>query len=187
MLKQKKSVFSLIFLILVIAILSFALLSCKSHYGDIAEPTIRYSEFPIRIEYKINDLASDEVIVIEDTLICEYKGILVRPIYESFDHGPESYRVWNGNVNYTNSDYVAYTLYSNHKTTIEFVLGEPGYYMGDSELYTETYRPERFLVWEVDDTGARKFTKLSSIEELEIYGIEIINYILPKPIENTFQ
>ena len=112
MLKHNNLFFKLFFWLLIITVLSFSLFACD--YLEIAEPTIQYYEFPIRIEYKIKNLTEDEVIVIEDTLICEYKGILKKPIYLWFDYGPPHERVWDGHVNYTHSDDVNYILYSNY-------------------------------------------------------------------------
>ena len=140
------------------------------------EPEITYCEFPVRIEYVVGN----ETIVIDDVLICEYKGIQQKNLLEKINIGDSIQRIWTCKMEKHNDSIV---LYSDNGITIDFSFGSADYYMGDVGINT-TY--PSFRVFEKQSSGITNLTFLFSPEELQQYGIEIVRCELPEPIENSF-
>ena len=148
------------------------------------EPKIKYAEFPIKIEYTLNG----EPKITENVLICEFKEIQHTSWLEKVNTGVSNYRVWDSKFK-NNQEAVPIVLFDNNDITIDYALGSAGYYMNDSAA-REIYYPS-FRVFEPHPSGERVCTSFTTVEDLENYildkyEIDIINCVLPTPIENSF-
>ncbi len=132
-------------------------------------PVVKYGEFPYTLEYKLND----EIVKVEDTVICEYMGI------NAFKQ-----RSWNADQRYID---IYKGQYGKEYIEVSFLLPSADMYMGDSEIKVDAdYIPEIKL-----DSTVGKNSKLliMTLEEfLEEYDIdlEIIKFDTANSIENTF-
>ena len=144
---------------------------------DVPEPEITYAEFPLEIEYVY--VVTGETHVIQDVLVCEYDGFRKSGFMENFELGRYYNRYWSGK---TNSNATKFVLLENDKIRIEFQLGSPDYYMGDTDTWT-TY--PAFQVFRRKKDGWLTGEVIHT-EELAEYGIYIIECELPQPIENSF-
>ncbi len=122
-------------------------------------------EFPYKIVYTIYGQKYTK----EGTFICEYEGI-------SVNEGVGKYRKWKGYVSGTDKPYVV--LYTSGNTEILCNIGEPEYYMNDTEHpnYIKVVKP--YL-----------FSSIIGMPESVIksqYKIEILEWTLSEPINNSF-
>ena len=141
-------------------------------------PTITYGEFPFRIEYKLE--GNDEIFVIEDTLVCEFDGHELLPLPAWFDMG-------TGKSLYKESlmsgqEELSFTLISNETFTIKYEIGSGGYYLDDLAAYDSSYN--RFVVYE-KQSSIEIYHNLQ--EELEKYGVYLIDYTCAESIDNSFE
>ncbi len=150
------------------------------------EPEIKYAEFPIKIEYMLNG----EHKIAKNRLICEFKEIVHTSWLERVNTGVSSYSVWDSRFE-DNQDVAPIILFDNNDITIDYSFGSAGYYMNDNAS-REIYYPG-FRVFEPHPSGERVCTSFKTVEELENYilnkyeiEINIINCVLPAPIENSF-
>ena len=145
-----------------------------------AKPEVTYSEFPIQIEY----MAFGERIVIDDTLICEFKGVERKTWLEMINTGVSAVRLWDSRLEKAQEDHIDHIiLLSDDQITIDYSLGSADYYMGDISIRT-TY--PSFRVFETQPSGEVTCTHIFSAEELKTYGIEVIDCLLAEPIKNSF-
>ena len=148
------------------------------------EPEIKYAEFPIKIEYTLNG----ESKIAENVLICEFKEIVHTSWLERVNTGVSSYSVWDSRFE-DNQNVAPIILFDNNDITIDYSFGSAGYYMNDNAS-REIYYPS-FRVFEPHSSGERVCTSFKTVEELENYildkyEIDIIDCVLPTPIENSF-
>ena len=150
------------------------------------KPEIKYAEFPIKIEYTLNG----EHKIAENLLICEFKEIVYTSWLERVNTGVSSYSVWDSRFE-DNQDVTPIILFNNNDITIDYSFGSAGYYMNDNAS-REIYYPG-FRVFEPHPSGERVCTSFKTVDELENYilnkyeiEINIINCVLPAPIENSF-
>ena len=166
-------------IILLFAILiSFSSCNIPMSFGF---PTITYGEFPFRVEYKLE--GSDEIFVIEDTLICEFRGIKVRPRGERFSLG-------NGINLYEESlmsGQEEFTIVDNDNFTVKYEMGTGGYYLKD--YYSDgDFIANHFIVYKnqsiIDDIspGENGWT-----EKLKNYGVYIVKYECANPVDNNYE
>ncbi|MCL2679484.1 MAG: hypothetical protein FWF18_04285 [Dehalococcoidia bacterium] len=137
-------------------------------------PEIRYGEFPFRLEYEING----ELIVIEDTVICEFDGVDV-----SWE-GDGKTRKWKSHLASGNDRVVLLDL--DISEAICALMGWAEYYMGDSN-----YKPdEGGLIPDVyiyDASQTVTYRDISIDDLYYIYGIRLISWEFTDPIVNTFK
>ena len=148
------------------------------------KPEIKYAEFPIKIEYTLNG----EHKIAENLLICEFKEIVYTSWLERVNTGVSSYSVWDSRFE-DNQNVAPIILFDNNDITIDYSFGSAGYYMNDNAS-REIYYPS-FRVFEPHPSGERVCTSFKTVEELENYildkyEIDIIDCVLPTPIENSF-
>jgi len=147
----------------------------------VPEPEITYMEFPIRIEYIVNG----ETKVIEDTMICEYKGYKKEAWIEKLKTGGDMFpytRLWESRL-LNNDDPLI--LYKDNEMTVDCYFGSANYYMDDASVRTGY---PLFRVWQKNaKAGEAEHTDLTSPQLLSNYGIEIIDCTLPEPIVNSFK
>jgi hypothetical protein len=137
------------------------------------KPTITYAEFPFRLEYKIGD----EMVIVEDTLICKYDGI-------GLSEGSGKYRKWKKYISGSaEDDILLLTIDESYK--IYCTTGDASYYMGDNVHDIDyPFKPYAYYV-EIEGKSTR-LGDISSDDLLENYNIEIINWEYPRPVENVF-
>ena len=144
------------------------------------QPTIRYGEFPFRLEYEING----RIVVVEDTIICKYKGIGVN--WGSSNDG--KFLKWEGYLasNKPISNYISSpSLFIDDVNQIYFFLGSSVYYLGAE--YNDGPHTFAFL-FESSSSGKGGSTKFVSADELlDKYNIRIISFEPSPPIKNIFK
>jgi len=175
--------FSLTVLLIIAAIINIPKIM-DTYFMDevyVPEPEITYMEFPIRIEYIVNG----ETKVIEDTMICEYKGYKKEAWIEKLETGGDMFpytRLWESRL-LNNDDPLI--LYKDNEMTVDCYFGSANYYMDDASVRTGY---PLFRVWQRNaDDGKMYCTELSSQHLLGDYGIELIDCTLPEPIVNSFK
>ena len=138
-------------------------------------PEITYGEFPFRVEYEING----ELIVVEDTIICEFDGFNVswggdgktRKWKASFASGRKT--LFKQSADLLVDD-------ANH---IYFSMGNALYYMGDGtggNPYCQAYKARKI--------SSGYSTRTISPDELyNTYNIRVISYEFSPPIVNSFK
>ena len=145
---------------------------------DPPRPEITYGEFPFRIEYEING----ELIIIEDSVICEFDGFFVswggdgktRQWKVSFASGRKS-EIFKSS---------AYLLID-EVDQICFSLGDGKYYMGDVE---RPYNQSLYAIKIIRGPGGSlRLPRIDSYELLNTYDIKIISYEISPPIVNSFK
>jgi len=129
-------------------------------------PAITYGEFPFRIEYELNG----ELIVIEDTVICEFDG------FELI--GPKKIRSWKRRLAGGADEVVL--LFNNYNKKIFCNVKWAGYYMGEFGGNIDNERPD-VLIEEGSNVRA-----LTASELFDLYGIRLINWEFSPPIVNSF-
>ena len=137
------------------------------------QPTIRYGEFPFRLEYEING----RVVVVEDTIMCKYKGIGVSFGTEGKFLKWEGYLLSRGEKSASESR-SSTSLLVDKINQIYFYLHHPSHYLGaygdDNESSLAAWSPI---------TG-----RIISTDELwDKYNIRIISFEPSPPIKNTFK
>ena len=134
--------------------------------NDLPDPSVTYGEFPFKLIYSI-----DGQQYIEDgTFACEYDGVSMNTAYGK-------YRNWKGYIKGSDKSYLV--LYKNDKVEVRCNIGEPEYYMND------TQHPE----YEYIDLPVKPYLYNLAMPESVIkaqYKIELIEWTLSSPITNTF-
>ena len=167
---MKKQTRIIIFLCFgIIMLLSFPWLIQQSMLNDssVQIPVIKHGEFPFKLVYQIND----EVITVEDTYICEYKGA-------KWNWNIGSYRKWKGYIKGTGKD--AVQVLNDGDYHIEIRLGGVKYYMKLAHHFDSEFS------WTPKFVKAGLYGSSSSMsneEALEQYGIEIISFEHADPIQ----
>lgn len=142
------------------------------------QPVIKYGEFPFKLEYEING----RIVVVEDTIICKYKGIGVSFGTEGKYLKWESYLASEGK---SSTDTTSGCLLVDDVNQIYFSLSGAKYYLG----YLSEYYPEliadgpNFYAFATNDSDRW----LRPDEILNKYSIRIISFEPSPPIQNTFK
>lgn len=152
---------------------------------DPPKPEITYGVFPFRLEYEIDG----EIVVVEDTLICEYDGV-------GWNEGVGKHRKWKESLASGNKEVLL--LQIDDTKSVYYSVGNSKYYMGDEKKYTETENTEtenteieytskfnHAYVVEIDGRITRT-SMISDSELLKRYGIKLISWDYTKPIVNIF-
>ena len=137
------------------------------------QPVIRYGEFPFKLEYEING----QVVVVEDTIICKYKGIDV-----TFGEG--KFLKWEGYLasGKESAPHDEVSLLIDGANQIYFRLGGPAWYLGYMSVYYPGYGSPSFHAWSPSSFGI-----ISTDDLWNKYNIRIISFEPSPPIENTFK
>ena len=144
------------------------------------DPEVTYHEFPFYIEYVIDG----EIKIIEDTLVCEYVGFERTGWLYRFNVGDEYLRHWDSYLKNHTEDSIL--LFSDNNIIVDYSLAMASYYMGDTEMPGAETRPS-FRVFIKTSNKNELYKHYKSAEDLKEYGIEILNLIIPEPIQNSFQ
>lgn len=152
---------------------------------DPLKPEITYGEFPFRLTYEIDG----QIIVVEDTLICEYDGV-------GSDEGRGKFRRWRSYLASGKSEIVLLEVQNpvadwGGKPLIQIIYYNPGaagYYMGDmgeGVVYTHSF-PNATNYREYE--GGSKGRGIIDAEELyDKFKIKLLEWEYTQPIENTFK
>ncbi len=150
----------------------------ESHFGEdyyLYEPEIKYGEFPFSITYEIDG----ERITVEDTYICEFERV-----YYDVETGKYR-RIWNGYLRNTGKDSIEIVTLTDSDNEIEIYLdvGYPELYMEneidiDEEIYPIFYQVKYYSYGKSIDNLEEQY--------IERFGLKIIDYIMSKPIVNSF-
>lgn len=154
--------------ILLIPLIGLFISSCLK--ADPPLPEITYGEFPFKIEYEING----ELVVIEDTVICEFTGF-------KFSWGGEGkMRQWKSHLASGRQGNYLLLRIVDGINDLYCNVRDPAYYMGESSrgFYDNEKPPGSFL---------KNGPVLSSQELFDKYGIRFISWEFSPPIENKFR
>ena len=139
-------------------------------------PTIRYGEFPFRLEYEING----ERFIVEDTVICEFDGTELL-----FGAGYRALK-WKSHLA-SGSEGSGVTLQIIDDTKkIVFTAGSPKYYMGYSGMTPNDYWHYALKVFLIERSDTREIT-LFPEQWYDEYNFKIISFEPSDPIQNTFK
>ena len=138
-------------------------------------PAIEYGEFPFRVEYEIHG----EVIVVEDTVICEFDGF-------DWNAGEGKVRVWKSRLasGSKTKGLTMLTIDDTHRVYCT-IVAEPRYYMDDSSPINPNISPAILIE---DTTSWTSMPRVIPDDELlEQYGIRLISWEMSAPIVNGFE
>lgn len=136
------------------------------------KPQIRWGEFPFRLEYKLND----ELIVIEDTVIANYKGI------NHFSNSGK-HRKWKQYLASDKKEVNVLLLQLDDGSQLYYNVGGAGYYMEGGQKAPNTY--ESFNSVYMQTNGNQRLVRPEEL--LNDFGIELIKWEESPPIENSFK
>lgn len=160
----------IVFLVGLVLCLVVNILACVAK-----KPVITEQSFPFTITYEFQG----EVRTIEDEFVCSYDG---RTAYSNpYDRYYSGYLA-NANEGRIGGDYLIES-YDNGELVIitRFFAG----YMMDKQYkdhYNEYYRFEPYVAF----FDYESYMELSEPEELEPYGVRIIDWEYPEPVENSY-
>ena len=126
------------------------------------KPQVTYGEFDWELTYTVDD----KTINIKDVYVCKYSGYS-----ETIN-----LRRWDGYIK--SSHEVGFLIFHNKHTKVFCMLGNPSYYMGDSQQ-----EPHPIII-EENWMGSGTITEE---ELLKNYKIKIISWNVMPPIENSFE
>ena len=172
MMKTKKFVLPAVLLLgLLIAYAAFSVIFCYN-----TKPAVSEGKFPFSITYEY----LGETKTIFGVYSCEFEGS--RTITMQHD------RFWNGEVTYTEGDYLVYQEEMKTLAVQPHIIA--GYFMGDP-LYSDQYQvyglegPEPYAEY-YDYKNDISITDYDRDEELAAIGFRFIDFSYPQPIENSF-
>lgn len=147
----------------------------NGHFGENPpEPAIKYGEFPFWIEFQLGE----EIIVIEDTAICEFIG------FENLRAAGKK-RKWK---TYLKSGRERITLLKDNNIELYFSYGTAEFYMGDNFFKNPSvmnYNP-KIIDSVIYENGKPTYSTISSTEAWEKYGLKILDWQYSAPIKNSF-
>lgn len=130
---------------------------------SIQRPQVTYAEFPFKLTYRVGD----EIITVEDTYVCEFKGVK-----DSLGAGP--YRLWETYIKSTGEDYI--TVIDNDETYIGIEL-----YAFDECLYGEEW--DAGFVQRAYMHSGRSFVDILDEGDAFLQGLEIVSFEHADPID----
>ena len=142
-------------------------------YGDM--PKIMIAEFPFELTYEL----SGQEITVNDSLVCKIDGIACNA-----EVGTDI--LWTSHLK-SNKKRRGVFITEREGIQLFCSLGEPAYYMGDTEEIRENYIPEPRVFYTKTKEDGKETDIFPSDEYLyNEYGIRIIDWELSSPIENEF-
>ena len=152
---------------------------------NLAKPEITYGEFPFRLVYEING----ERIVIEDSLICEFKGF-------GANEGTGKYRQWSKRLESGGQELILLEVdepigkMKSWNVTYQIIYYNPGsswYYMGDiGDVVTYRHDFPNASYYEEYEDGSTMRGVVSADELFSRFGIVLIDWEPSEPISNDF-
>ena len=145
------------------------------------QPTIRYGEFPFRLEYEING----RVVVVEDTIICKFKGVRWGGLSLGGKHLRWETYLASGQKSPSSSSEVSLLIDNVHE--IYVFVGHASWYLGYMSKYYPSYEGPNFHAFSATENYSSGDRWLQSDELLGKYNIRIISFEPSPPTENTFK
>jgi len=143
-------------------------------------PEITSAEFPFKIVYTVDG----EEFVYEDVITCEYTGI------NNDASQRDKYRTWQHS--YGKKPYTVLRELDNEQVILFYIPCSASYLMGDPEASNyyggspEITLASPYQIYSSGEMTYRSDRVIEAQELKDIYGIEIISFEMPPPIENTF-
>ena len=141
-------------------------------------PSVEKAEFEFSITYEIEG----EIKTYTGVYVCEFAGV-----YKSF-YGNN--RIWNGYVkDVPDGVYAIIALETNDEGTIYVDLGfYPEYFMADPDYADyDVPTPSMYIIYHSDDPDVTNSDHDDVIDFYERFGIRIVGYDYPEPIENEYE
>lgn len=170
---KKKSLFvgvcfiTIIIIVLLVG-LPWMILGLGMGFSSLPQPEQTVGEFPYRLVYSIDGQQYIE----EGIYVCEYVG-------RAMDEAHGKYRTWKGYIKGTDKSYLV--LHKNEKIEVRCNIGEPEYYMNDTEHPNYRYIDMPVKPYLYQSPGNMPESILKSQ-----YKIELIEWHLSDPIDNFF-
>ena len=149
--------------------------------NEVLEPAVTYAEFDVRFEY----LLDGERKVIEDTIVCQYEGVEIQTRAYAFNVGEKYNRLWKWYAKSSGDSQIV--LRQDDEGSVCYWINDPGRYMGDLQYPSYLYDTFYFKAKITLASGENVEHHVHTAEELKQYGIEMIEMVLPEPIENSFE
>ena len=162
--REGKYLWSIIIPITVCVVLIIGIFGSVSLYlydekKDIQVPQVTYGEFPFKLTYRIKD----EIVTVEDTYICEFKGVKW-----GFDTG--AYRKWENYIESTKKNYIH--VMQDEESAITISVGGIDSYMNLEDFGVEAGFLRRTRL----ESGGVMISYIPDKEALSEYDIEIISF-----------
>lgn len=141
-------------------------------------PSIEKAEFDFSITYEING----EIKTYNGVYVCEFEGVHKSLYGESRD--------WKGYIkDVPDGEYSVVALETNEQGTIYVDLGfRAEYFMSDPDYAEEEApTPKLYIMFHSDDPDVSSTEHEDDVDFLEKYGIRIVSYDYPEPIENKYE
>ena len=139
------------------------------------KPEITYGEFPFQLVYELDG----EVQVIEDTVICNFKGFELRGT-------SGKYRKWESRLKSGNERITL--LKADQNTELYFNYGSPEFYMNDPIAAGYEFRYREYIPCIKLENGVKRGDTIMKTEEAwEKYKLKIIHWEYTPPIKNEFK
>ena len=141
-------------------------------------PSVEKAEFEFSITYEIDG----EIKTCTGVYVCEFAGV-----YKSF-YGNN--RIWKGYVkDVPDGEYSVIALETNDEGTIYVDLGFcPEYFMADPDYADyDAPKPSMYIIYHSDDPDVTSSDHDDDIDFYERFGIRIVGYDFPEPIENEYE
>ena len=149
-------------------------------------PTVKYGEFPLRLEYEIGG----ERKVLEDILICEFNGFkVVQP-------GSDKVRDWKSHLSSGNARLTLGVIHGIevYCFPMAFDRGLGSIYMGDGKYAPNVYQDDDSeifpYIWKTskyEENSNMGSTRLFADKLWEEFKIRLISWEIAEPIQNSFK
>ena len=148
------------------------------------QPEFVYGEFPFSLTYELNG----EIIEINDVIICEYNGVVLRD-----DRG--KMRQWNEKLKSGNEKIILLDLSDSSETDelgreileVYFSYGRAEYYMGETQTSSNPPTTDSIAYLYITSEGTIGGSGYRPEEAYEKFGIRLISWECAPPIENSFE
>ena len=173
---------------IVVFIMIISLCSCSLYTNIVTRnenPRIKSGEFECKLTYELNG----EIIVIEDTIICEYTG--TEMIGEAGFQRKYTSKLKSGKKELVMLDLQGQGVKDKFGREIlyfYFYWGNAEYLMGDTEDGTErATQPFGEFVYKYDAGNDKEYEHILNAEYVyENFGLKIIDWECDSPLENSF-
>ena len=165
---MKKGKIAIVFLFIVMVVSFFSGCAVK-----MPVPKTKEARFDFSVTYQIHG----EVNTYKGVFVCKYEGVCVSLVGKN--------REWIGYLENESLE-TGVAIHTNSDGVIYLECGfNPAYLMADPDCMEEPPKPFLILSNYNEETG--ETTLITDEEELfERYGVKVISYLYPEPIENSY-
>lgn len=130
MTKRKDILILLILIFICLALVIVGIVAQRQQLvSSVQKPTVTHGEFPFKLVYRVDN----EIITVEDTYICEYRGT-------GWNWNIGGHRKWRGYIKGTGQENVHVLTDGEHH--VEVIVPGVQYYMGLSAYSNQPYTPK---------------------------------------------